>query len=108
MSLVKVKYNAPSIYTLGNHKLIPGINLIESDLWSSLEGHCTVKERIKSGIIKVYKSKSGAVLTTEDISELYDVFKLDHLAKGDDLELARAAQEQLDKINGMAKKATEE
>jgi hypothetical protein len=104
MSLTKVKYNSSNVYICGAHKVLPGINLIDSKVWSEMEKHPTIAARVKSGVFDVLKKGKNVSISPEDVKNVFDVFQLDSWVNGDDQEMADAAKKQLEKIEATAQK----
>lgn len=65
--MLKVKFNLPKIYAVGDVKLIPGINYVPDDKVEAFLDHPHVKIRIEKGTIEVLggTDEGGADFTAE-------------------------------------------
>ncbi len=64
--MAKVKYNKPSIYTVGEVSLIGGMNDVPDNLMEEFLAHPHVKLKIKSGLIVIEGKKEVRTANPND------------------------------------------
>lgn len=100
-----VKYNAKNVYTCCNVRLLPGVNIINDVDLQQASLVPLFKWRVDNSIIEIIDEKKSKNKNAskkkiiEHVDSIYDVKLLkSYIEQSDDKKLAKAAKEQLEKI----------
>jgi len=107
--MVKVRWNKPNVFTVGEVRLFPGLNEVEENDFQEISKNPIFKAKLESGLAVAEKVEGKRTVKTivADIKETYDIKKLRALLDDERDVVARAAKAQIDKIEQETKRVEE-
>jgi hypothetical protein len=99
--MIKVRWNRPNIFSVGDVRFFPGLNEISEEVFREICKNHIVKAKLTSGLMVVDKTevKKTAKSIAADMKDVYDVKRLREFLADERDVVSRAAKAQLDRID---------